>query len=498
MIGQTQASHKADHDEIVVSGPDDKFRRIKLKVKDAPLNLERLVVTYGNGAKYDVLGAADDPAGRREPRGRAARCGQHPEDRVLVRHKGLGARQGGRHGGRNEVRLGRAYDGRAEAPGAGAQLRDESLAPPCGSRARRRRLRRRGLPARALAGEAAARLAPLRAAAGACERRARSNQPLRADPRDRRARRARRRGQSLDRLRPPVREPRALERRALGHDARGVPARRPLRALRAQRRRDHELGLPARGGREQAARRRRGLAPSLVGSQPGALRRPRRFRRSHARPTLRDAPRARGRRAPGHLHAARRLRRSGGRDHHRGRREALLERDARAESARVHGASGAAPLADASDLPLPEGHVRLRARQRRNGRGRRLSSGLAAGQQARRARRERPCVGPQRGAGLGAAGDPAPARARGRRRPLRPRVRSSDDRPLAAFATRRARLEESRRIAQHRQAAAGEDPRARRRRRASASWSSRSPTSSSPTLRSGSRTAPSPRRRKSP
>jgi len=50
LIGTTHASHKADHDAIIVQGPFDNFRRIKFKVTDAPLNMERMVVTYDNGA----------------------------------------------------------------------------------------------------------------------------------------------------------------------------------------------------------------------------------------------------------------------------------------------------------------------------------------------------------------------------------------------------------------------------------------------------------------
>jgi hypothetical protein len=48
-IGQVSANLVADHDEIIVRGPFDNFRRIKFKVTDAPLDLVRLVVTYDNG-----------------------------------------------------------------------------------------------------------------------------------------------------------------------------------------------------------------------------------------------------------------------------------------------------------------------------------------------------------------------------------------------------------------------------------------------------------------
>lgn len=49
LIGQTQADFGADHDTIVVAGPFDNFRKLKFKVTDAPLNLQRMVVTYDNG-----------------------------------------------------------------------------------------------------------------------------------------------------------------------------------------------------------------------------------------------------------------------------------------------------------------------------------------------------------------------------------------------------------------------------------------------------------------
>ena len=56
IIGTTEANHKADHDEIIVKGPFDNFRKIKFKVTDAPLNMKHMVVTYDNGApdKIDV------------------------------------------------------------------------------------------------------------------------------------------------------------------------------------------------------------------------------------------------------------------------------------------------------------------------------------------------------------------------------------------------------------------------------------------------------------
>ena len=49
LIGTTHVDQKADHDTITVKGPSDDFRKIKFKVTNAPLELNRMVVTYDNG-----------------------------------------------------------------------------------------------------------------------------------------------------------------------------------------------------------------------------------------------------------------------------------------------------------------------------------------------------------------------------------------------------------------------------------------------------------------
>jgi hypothetical protein len=63
LIGTTHASHRADHDAIIVQGPFDNFRRIKFKVTDAPLNMERMVVTYDNGAPEQITVRQNIPKG---------------------------------------------------------------------------------------------------------------------------------------------------------------------------------------------------------------------------------------------------------------------------------------------------------------------------------------------------------------------------------------------------------------------------------------------------
>jgi len=54
LIGTKQASHQADHDTIQVQGRNDDFRKIKLKVSGADLNIKRLVVTYDNGEPDNI------------------------------------------------------------------------------------------------------------------------------------------------------------------------------------------------------------------------------------------------------------------------------------------------------------------------------------------------------------------------------------------------------------------------------------------------------------
>lgn len=50
LLGTTEANHTADHDIIIVAGPFDFFRKLKFKVTDAPLNMQRMIVRYDDGA----------------------------------------------------------------------------------------------------------------------------------------------------------------------------------------------------------------------------------------------------------------------------------------------------------------------------------------------------------------------------------------------------------------------------------------------------------------
>jgi hypothetical protein len=54
LIGSKEADHSGDHDTIQVKGSNDNFRKIKLHVGGADLNIKRLVVTYDNGEPDNI------------------------------------------------------------------------------------------------------------------------------------------------------------------------------------------------------------------------------------------------------------------------------------------------------------------------------------------------------------------------------------------------------------------------------------------------------------
>jgi hypothetical protein len=54
LIGTMTADLRADHDSIKVTGPFDGFRRIKLKVVGADLEIGRLIVSYDNGRPEEL------------------------------------------------------------------------------------------------------------------------------------------------------------------------------------------------------------------------------------------------------------------------------------------------------------------------------------------------------------------------------------------------------------------------------------------------------------
>ncbi|QQY81698.1 hypothetical protein JJL45_12295 [Tamlana sp. s12] len=54
-LGTTHANHTADHDRINVPGPYDYYRKLKFKVRDSPLNIQRMIVTYDGGGAPEKI-----------------------------------------------------------------------------------------------------------------------------------------------------------------------------------------------------------------------------------------------------------------------------------------------------------------------------------------------------------------------------------------------------------------------------------------------------------
>ncbi len=63
VLGTVHAKHSADHDALAVPGPHDYYRKIKFKVTDSPVNIQRLVVRYDDGAPENINTRVDIPKG---------------------------------------------------------------------------------------------------------------------------------------------------------------------------------------------------------------------------------------------------------------------------------------------------------------------------------------------------------------------------------------------------------------------------------------------------
>ncbi|MDX6191254.1 MULTISPECIES: hypothetical protein [Flavobacterium] len=53
VIGSRSVTHNADHDKLDVTHRDS-FRKLKLKVTDSPLNMQKMVVDYESGAPENI------------------------------------------------------------------------------------------------------------------------------------------------------------------------------------------------------------------------------------------------------------------------------------------------------------------------------------------------------------------------------------------------------------------------------------------------------------
>jgi hypothetical protein len=52
LLGEQEVDVKNDHDRIDVKRNDGPFRQVRIEVRDAPIEIREMVVTFGDGKKY--------------------------------------------------------------------------------------------------------------------------------------------------------------------------------------------------------------------------------------------------------------------------------------------------------------------------------------------------------------------------------------------------------------------------------------------------------------
>ncbi|MCO6477283.1 MAG: DUF2541 family protein [Phaeodactylibacter sp.] len=62
-LGQRKVNRSLDRDEIVVTGREGAFRKIKLMVRRSPINMHRCVIHFRNGSAQEVELRNNIPAG---------------------------------------------------------------------------------------------------------------------------------------------------------------------------------------------------------------------------------------------------------------------------------------------------------------------------------------------------------------------------------------------------------------------------------------------------
>ena len=52
LLGRQQVNFNRDHDRIDVGRVEGRFKQLQIRVKDAPIEISRMVVTFGNNQKF--------------------------------------------------------------------------------------------------------------------------------------------------------------------------------------------------------------------------------------------------------------------------------------------------------------------------------------------------------------------------------------------------------------------------------------------------------------
>jgi len=54
MLGERSVNFKADKDEIMVTASEGRFSAVQIRVKRAPINMQRMVIHFGDGEEQTV------------------------------------------------------------------------------------------------------------------------------------------------------------------------------------------------------------------------------------------------------------------------------------------------------------------------------------------------------------------------------------------------------------------------------------------------------------
>ena len=62
-LGKRKVNYRLDRDEVFVTAREGRFRAVKLKIKNAPVNVHKAVIHYANGSKQEFKVRKVIPAG---------------------------------------------------------------------------------------------------------------------------------------------------------------------------------------------------------------------------------------------------------------------------------------------------------------------------------------------------------------------------------------------------------------------------------------------------
>jgi hypothetical protein len=54
ILGTMQATHNADHDAMEITGKHDSYRKLKIKVRNSPVNIQKMVIRYEDGRPEEI------------------------------------------------------------------------------------------------------------------------------------------------------------------------------------------------------------------------------------------------------------------------------------------------------------------------------------------------------------------------------------------------------------------------------------------------------------